>query len=469
MGPHHPRRGAALRRVLLIGCGPLPGPEVRRLGFPQLRLAHFRDALIGAGHAVRTVALVEPEETGRTLLEPWSWEGVYPVAEEGPGWLDAVSRLAAGADLIVSAGPYNPGLAATVAAGREPVWADVPGDPFAELQAVAIAAGGREPAEGEAPLDERVAAAQAAAWAVLGRADAFSAISAPQRHALIGQLGLVGRLADAGGRGMLGGEERVFVVPVAWDFALPERAPRPRAPGDPLGVALVGGFNTWFDIDTLVAGLERALARDQNIFVVATGGGIPRHHGAAADTFAAWASRSRWRDRVNVHGWVPHHRLPELLTGCHVGICLDRPGYEAELGSRTRLLFFANQGLLSVGTARAALAQELVEEGMMVPVPPRDPAALASALVSLAERGVDADRLTGGQGVLARRYAPSEALLPLLSWVEAPSRLPPARAPAAALAEENARLKAELTDIYASPTWRTLSRLRGPLRRRPRG
>lgn len=450
--------------MLLVGCGPLPAPGVARLGFPQLRLAHFKEALAGEGHAVRVALLSGAGELG-TPADARRWEGIFRVEEEGPGWLEALSRLAEGAELIVSAGPYNPGLAAAAVAGGLPWWADVPGDPFAELQALAIAGAG-EPAEDEAPFPERVAATQRAALAVLGRADAFSAVSGPQRHALIGQLGLAGRLVDAGGRGALAGEERVHVLPVAWSFGLPEQPARRRAAEDPLVVGLVGGFNAWLDVETLVEGLDRALARAPRLRVLATGGGIARHHAAAWERFSAWAARPGVRERVRLEGWVPVERLPALLSEVHVGLCLDAPGYEAELGSRTRLLFFAHQGVLGLGTTRCELARELAELGALRRVPMRDPAALAEALAELAATPLDGLALEAARQELRARHAPERVARPLLAWVARPSRLTPGRAIAAALIEENLRMKAELAAVYASPTWRALSRVTRPLSRR---
>jgi rhodanese-related sulfurtransferase len=120
---------------LLIGKGPLPGPSATRTGFAQLRVAHFQAALQAAGHEVRTVLLVE---SPRPALSA-DWSQVVEVAEEGPGWLAELASLADGAEVIVGAGPYNPSRAACLIAGDTPVFADLPGDPFAELQALATA------------------------------------------------------------------------------------------------------------------------------------------------------------------------------------------------------------------------------------------------------------------------------------------------------------------------------------------
>lgn len=369
------------------------------------------------------------------------WEQDHALALEGHDTAARLASLAEGAEVIVSAGPYAPGRFAAAVVGERPWFADVPGDPFAELQAVAIAG-----AEGE--LGARAQATDLAARSVLARADAFSVVSEPQRAGLIGQLGLMGRLADPDPA------ERIFTVPVAWRFPQAPRPPRPRAPGDPLVVALAGGFNTWLDEDTLMDGLGRALRAEPRISALALGGPIPGHHTRGYARFEAWARA--WPDRVRLHPWAPERELEALLGAAHVGLCLDRPGYEAELGSRTRLLFFAHQGLLGVGTARAALARELVALGGLRPVPVGDGAALAETLCSLVHEPAPVAQIQAAAASLAARYDPARVLAPLLTWLEAPRRRAPA--PEHAALARIAVLEAELRAVQQSPTWRALAR-----------
>lgn len=443
--------------MLLIGVGPLPEPGERRIGFPQLRTAHFAEAIARGGHAVR-LALLVPEGGGDLPAEGAPWEGVWTVTEEGPGWLERVVALARDAEVLVSAGPYSPGVAAMAAVGERPWWADLPGDPFAELQAALLAA---DPGE---RVGGRVAATTACASMVLGDADAVSAISDAQRHAVIGQLGLLGRLVEDDPA--LAAVERVFVLPVAWAFGLPPRAPRPREAGSPLIVALSGGFNTWLDVEGLITGLDLAFQRVPGLRVIATGGGIPRHHEAGAARFAAWAEQRR--DRVDLLGWLPQEALGEALSRAHIGLCLDRPGYEPELGSRTRLLLYAYQGMLGLASTRSPLARELAALEALIPLPEGRPEALAEALVAIHRRPQPVAALIQAQELLARRYDPDAVAAPLLEWLRAPRRRARGEHAGAALGRENARLRAELSAVYASPTWRALAwlhrRLGGPTR-----
>ncbi len=427
-----------MSRVLLIGRGPLPSTEARTTSFSQLRTAHFYEALRSAGHEVRLALL---GKSGAPSLPP-HWAEIIHVEEEGPGWLDTLTKLAEGSDLLVAAGPYNPSRAACLVAGDRPVWADLPGDPFAELHALAQAS--NEPLSAE-----RIAAAEAAALPVLARADAISVISNPQRHALMGELGAVGRLLP-------GTLPNVHTIPIANPpgAATP---PTPRAAGGPLVVALSGAFNPWFDDVTVARALQRALENSPLISVVVTGGGLHGFYEEGYRRFERWAAQ--WPQRVRLLGWVPHGDLPEILGQAHVGISMDRPGPEPELGSRTRLLSFVHHGLMPIATTGCELAQEMGRLGELVPMAVGDAASLSQALEDMTQTDGSAQRraVTAAQARLQTDYDARQLTSSLIEWSKNPTRTLPAELPAAALATQLAQERDALAQVHTSPTWRTLS------------
>jgi glycosyltransferase involved in cell wall biosynthesis len=437
-----------MARVFLVGCGPLPYTDPDQLGFSQLRTDHALKALLSAGHDVR-VALIQPEPFPLRRLAIPGYPRHFELCGTSLEVVDAYERLSElradwEPDVVVSAGPYLAARAAALSVGEEPFWADVPGDPFGEAQAKDA----HEPGAGHA-REMRAAYAPA-----LARADAFGAISWSQRCALLGQLGWLGRLSDAPP-----GREWVFSVPAAFDFGvLPQGAPRMRPPESPLTVALSGGYNTWFDADTLLEGLQLAMAELPELRVVSTGGAIPGHHNATYEAFRAQALSGIYARRFTFHGWVPHSVLPRLLGRAHVGVTLDRPGVEPELGTRTRVLFFAHQGMPTIATARSDLTRELAGVRMMLSVPPGDPPALARALERIWRKGQDGARPERLQGYLASRYSISNVYAPMLQWVADPARVAPARDTVAELSEELARIRTELASIYNSPTWKVSGR-----------
>ena len=440
-------------RVLLVGSGPLPHENPERVGFPQLRVTWFLDALVRAGHEVRLVLLGDEDEP----LAHRQWLGrpvqVLRIANTAADRLDRAraARESFRPDRVVSAGPYEPARVAGLTVGDEPLFVDVPGDPFAEAQAKSAHVGEGDHAD-----------AMREAWLpALCRADAFGTISRSQRAALLGQLGLLGRL------GLAPADHRwVEVLPAIYDFGgLSGGEPRTWRPKGELVVALCGGYNTWLDTDTLLEGLLLAMKEIPSLRVVSTGGGIRGHHTSSYEAFRARALASPFGQRFTFHGWVPHQVLSGLLSVAHIGITLDRPGAEAELGTRTRVLFYAHQGLAVFATPRSDLTRELAGLRMIQPIAPGEPEHLARMLERAWEEGSDGTRQARLQGYLTSRYTAETVTQPLLAWVEQAGRTAPVEDLSASLVREVATLRAELAAVHQSPTWRASSQAKRVLGR----
>ena len=111
------------KRVLLIGTGPLPSSDPEQLGFPQLRTEHFY-RLLDSRYEVQLVLLQD-----ESAPVP---QGVEAVQPGSAGWLERIRSLREdfGPEVVVSAAPYEPARAAALTIGEEPLFVDVPGDPF---------------------------------------------------------------------------------------------------------------------------------------------------------------------------------------------------------------------------------------------------------------------------------------------------------------------------------------------------
>lgn len=420
-------RGAtsAAPRVLLIG-------DLQDSGFAALRTRHFCEAL----------------DRPRTV-----------------DWRDDVPRVAReiAPDVIVTAGNHGPTRAALSAlavfsedapqAAAPMLWLDVAGDPFAEAQAFA-----------STRADPRPAAVEAmAVWsAAYARADAFSTVSAPGRHALLGSLGILGRLPL-----FSPGAEPIHVVPCA--AAFPDASGPARGPGH--HIALVGGFNTWFDDQTLLTGLLLAMAR-RPVEVSVFGGAIAGHHTEGFHRFKAGALASPFAPRFRFHGWVPHRDLAAALAPAHATICLDRAGPEAELGARTRILYALHQGLRVLATTRATIVAEAAAASLVEPLPsacdvgaPAAAEALAQALLLDAGAPDEASR----RAWLGLRSV-EVTTAPLRAWAAAPQRSPRTDSASvlAALTAERDALRAQVNAIHASPTFKILNAGVKLLPRRPK-
>ncbi|HYB98076.1 MAG TPA: sulfatase-like hydrolase/transferase [Candidatus Limnocylindrales bacterium] len=295
-----------------------------------------------------------------------------------------------------------------------PMWADVFGDLLSEAQAKAARSGG----------DWSLVHFWSLLAPVLETADRFSAVSHAHSHALIGQLGLAGRLSAA-----TAGENLVEVIPCAAEAPAATREDRDRlrrATRRELGipenafVALCsGGFNTWCDVDTLGRATADALARDSRMHVVVTGGAIPGHDEHSYGRFLELAGSC---DRVHLLGWVDSPRLPAIYACADVGLNIELPLYERRFGAENRVVEWLAHGLPCLTTALSEAGAVLVEQGLAVGCARQDPESLAQALLELAAEPSALHRI-GDRG---RRHAAVHASFtataaPLLQWAEAPA------------------------------------------------
>ena len=368
-------------------------------GFAGTRFEHFRRVLGAAGH------------------------DVLPVDARSP-------TAAPGADVVVSAGIYRPTSVAVEIAGERPLWIDLPGDPFADAQAVVLRGG-----------DAHQVAQDCARvfLPALARADAFSTIGSVSRWTLVGQLGLLGRFAGPT-------ELPVHPVPIAWpvEDVLPRHAP----PIGPLRVLLAGSFNTWFDEDAVADVLLDVMAQTDAEVDVLGGPGQPGGYDAFARRMAG--------PRVRFHGWVEDPVA--VYRQCEVLLTMDRAGtWEPLTGSRTRVLTALAAGLRVVASAGPELVDELAQDGHVAAV--RTPAEAVAALLDRAPAPPVAP--------VARRFDATLVLQPLLRWLDNPTRARPAAVTDAlthALAGRK-RAEAELAAIRSTWAFR-LGRLAGRSRGR---
>jgi glycosyltransferase involved in cell wall biosynthesis len=368
-----------MSRILLFGAGPLPFEDADRHYAVCKRTWQFLEPALAAGHRVHAICLLVPGARVRPGPRPeperWSYQLVRAAQLHNLAWVQAVhDRIEP--DAVAGVGALLPRRAAAKVRTRAPRWIDLFGNAMAEAQA-------RAARDGDDAILEDYWEAEAAA---LAAGDRFSVVGVRQKHAAVGELGCAGRLgAD------LYGHDLIAVMPCAW-VPTPERAPagaglRGAAIGaDDFVILWSGGFNTWVDSDTLFEGLERAMAQEPAIHFVSTGGALPEHDDSTYARFQQRASASAYHQRFHLLGWVEADRLAALVREADVGINVDRPCYEALLGSRSRFLDWLAAGLPLVTTELTELAEMVCAAGLGFAVPPADPAALAARLIELAGR-----------------------------------------------------------------------------------
>jgi len=402
-----------MSRILLVGVGPLPAGDLRRVYAPGLRLEAFLDALLRAGCDVHLgeihFAGIDDE------FRPAKRDGLVAHELLGPG-LDAII---AGIDAIAEKSPPDAIVALTdigcLAASRSkfggPLHADFFGHPMAERQQQAYI--------------HRSDASLHAQWLdvlpTLLRADRFSACSPSQRLALVGELGAAGRLNS-----QTCNLELVEVVPPTLPFSEPIVAKHPNyleTKGIPSGARVVfssGGYNTWLDEETMFRGIEDALQRDTALHFVSTGGAIEGHVEVVYTRFRERVAASPVADRFHLLGWVPHAELLDAMLGAHVGINVDRQTLEGELGCRNRILGWLWTGMRVVSTVSSDATADLVRDGWVNPVTDGDWETLSAALREEAHRLPEADPATR-RAALRAAWGPENHFRALAQWARNPT------------------------------------------------
>lgn len=426
-----------LLAMLVAGVGPLPPEEPLRLYAPGLRIWGMARTLAAAGHRVLLLAprfdegwgaeqprlryyLIEPAPTP-SLPEPQIVE--RPLDE----WPGLFAQLVEQYDLGAGVGSADFMNATMARSGVSiPLWMDFNGDPMAEAQMQGYAHGS------DAAVTER--------WATmlpsLARGDRFSGCSREQCAALAGQLSSIGRLSHQHAL-----EPIVHYMKTWHEQVAGEERPAKeqekllrgvRCPEDAFLVIQTGGFNTWLDVETLFAGLERAMGQDEQIHFACTGGGIEGHYTEGFERFAAAVAASPHRERFHLLGWVPLTDVARVINEGDLGLNVDHACWEGRLGSRNRLFGWVWGGLELLSTPGSELAESLAAQGVAQLVPHASPDALAGALLNAAEAHRHARsqiesytswRWTAAQErreVLAHSFAAEKCLQPLLSWAAAP-------------------------------------------------
>ena len=407
-----------MTRALLFGFGPLPNEGLRVAG-PSLRTWHLTRALLDAGHEVCLIgdrmAGLYPEDLPRIVTKTdgaLTYHSVHDMAWHDPNSLRPLIAAFRPACAIAVTTP-----AAGVAAdncGDLPLWCDLYGSIMAEAQLKALVYGDDSHLTHFWNMERRA----------LERGDVFSTVSDRQKWATVGELGLWGRLSQ-----WTSGYVFVHTIPIAAELT-PFTASKPVIRGvlcdsDTFVILYTGGYNTWTDVDTLFAALERVFAAQRDVIFVSTGGRITGHDEFTFARFEALIERSPYRARYHLRGWVPPEDIPAYYLESDVAVNVDRFSYETLLGSRTRILDWLRAGLPPISSDLTELAQEVAAYGAGLTYRAADPADLAAALTRLiTDKLALAVMRHKTRQLLAERYTFEITARELLSWAANPTHAP---------------------------------------------
>jgi glycosyltransferase involved in cell wall biosynthesis len=260
--------------------------------------------------------------------------------------------------------------------------------------------------------------------------DLFLCSSEEQRLFYLGWLSALGRVNPL----VLEEDPSLSRLIVELPFGAPEGAP-PHAPAraevlpgvdDDAPLLYFGGIYDWYDPDVVLEALPALLERDPRTSVIF----VDHPHPELTPRGVAGRAIERANDEgwtggaVRFESWRPFERRFELPQICDLAVVTHRPGLEADLSLRTRLVDLMWLGLPTVVTEGGTMARVVREEGAGTVVPAADPVALAKAVGDLLDDVERRKRFAAAARGWARGRRWSEVASPLLEFAAAPRRDP---------------------------------------------
>lgn len=408
-------------KILILGLSPLPVENRTRMYAPGMRSFQFARPLAEEGHDVSLVCCRygeaytpdDPEVIqGETMGVPYFL--LHETLFMQKGWLeDFCERTApdclAGITTVLAERALKLG-------NERPLWADLFGHFLAEGQAKAACYGDNTLLRNYYMSQIRV----------LDRSDAFSVVSAPQGMALVGELGLRGRLNSE-----TSGFPFYSVIPIAFnECPLPTGPPAFRGkdvPEDAFVILWSGGYNTWTDAAFLFRVLEQVMAADPSVVFLSTGGQMQNQDEKTYPMFQKLVEGSPFKARYHLKGWLPLEEATGYYHWADVGINVDRDIYEVRLGSKNRILDWMRAGLPAVTTGLTELGETLGRENLCYLYHPGDEGGLVSLLLRLS---TERDTLQGLRETIITfgkdYFSAARTTESFREWVKNPVRAPDA-------------------------------------------
>lgn len=406
-------------RILILGIGPLPRENPPVLHGSCHRTWQFTRPLLEDGHEVALIAvrINDPRLGTEPAMEQREERFRYLLVDEASrfrndGFMQSVIGTVR-PDAVIGVNVY-PASRACQLGIEVPIWADINGYIMAEAQA-------------KAHLDEDDGFVHHF-WSqmepALRRADVFSACSGPQRHALIGELGALGRLSR---RNL--GYELVWSIPNAREeepYRSTGRVIRGVVcPEDAFVVLSSGNLTVWWDVETSFKALDRAMRENPRIHFVCLGGKVLHQDEKSFPRLEALVSSAAHPDRFHFVGWVPGAEVGSYLLEADVGYSVDKNCYEGFFGARNRVTEMLKAELppiMTLGTEISHLVQDR-KAGLVSPIGDAD--ALARNLLWASnhpeELAVMARR---GRELFEECFTINATTAPLRGWARAPRHAP---------------------------------------------
>ena len=342
-----------MSNILLIGYNPPQLINNAKIEAAHYRTWQFLQPLIEDGHRILLCAGARGETAEiAPIPEAWASQLTHrPITFGQNGWVaelqQAHDQFKPDCTVVVN---FSHCLYATKLRTDRPLWMDIYGDMLTITQA----------ANYRAQSDRGLHTSIAFMRQVLQMGDAFSGCGMPQKHALVGELAMAGRL----NRHTFGYEFAHVVLPgspPSTHTPLFRTVPRSHLSeqgisNDDFVVLWCGGYNTWTDVDTLFKALEVAMSQDSRLHYLSVGANTYEAPDNVYTRLLSMIEQSPYRTRFHMLGWRPWSEMAAYYDESDVGINIDALHYETIYGTRTRLVEMIAAGLPVVTSLGAELS-----------------------------------------------------------------------------------------------------------------
>jgi len=406
------------KRILIFGVSPLP-IEKDEISFgPGLRTWHLTKPLVEDRYDVCLVTSRTKGSYANKHLPPsmvnkehgFIW---YSLEEREFEKLKNLQKIhdRVNPDCIVVVGSILVRYCVGKLKTKKPIWIDLFGNVLIEAQAKANLLNNNEVLL-QAYKSEKEA---------LLKGDVFSVISRSQKFATIGELGLLGRLGKE-----TFGYEFVYEIPCGIEPLKVKKTHEgvlrdKLVKRDDFIVLWNAGYNTWCDVKTLFNGLELAMDRNSKIKFVSIGGPIYGHDEDTYKLFCNLIEKSKHKDNYFMLDWIDIAKVSFYYSEADVGINIDRSCYEAQMGSRNRILSGLSSGLPFLSTNICELTNELEKENILFTFKEGDSKGLSNLLLKLSkEPGVIKRTRRNAQKIINEKYSFRQTTDQMRRWIEHP-------------------------------------------------
>lgn len=423
-----------MTKLLIFGIAPRPIDSLLFSSGPSNRTLQFVKPVSQKGHNLTVILLDSNKKTSGLSKADFSnhlGESaiIYNANYEDFTNLSDIKKIADdfNPDAIVGAASILPCFIASHLSHHYPFWADFFGCPISEIQS-----------KSELYKNEQSDVELFHIWKmikkILRTSDKFSAVSNRNRCALIGQLGLEGRLNR-----FTCDYEFIHTMPCAFDtdessidqqtFSKTKNLKSiirgVKTNPDDFIILWSGSFNTWMDVETLFKGLEIAMKNNPKIKFVSTGAEISGYNEKSYYDFCQLVNNSKFKDKFLLMGWINSEEINHYYNECDLGINIDRFTYEGTLGSRNRIIQFLKNGLPVISTNITELTQDLIQLKYIHTFDIGNLGSLAEKILQLAQDKILLQRnISQAREFVISEYSFQNTTKDFLEWCEKPNFSP---------------------------------------------